>query len=601
MLLLGGAKQAFAQEDESWYKNALKHNASMNKQNLIHPQRHTNTVQQTHSNGTGARNVVNACDVMVNGGFETQLATPSHVNNMGGDFGGTNKPDQLSSWYAPTAGSSEYFATNATATSQVQPSNENSPFGSFTPYLATSNNDGLEGAIGLYARQEYFDSGPGSYQPRASEYAQLDMSRPLAAGGYYADFQVSISHNTATSLATNYGVNNGFGLVFTNTPNLVTRGGTTAPTNVDRDYLLIPNGAKTVFNQTPIDQNAINYGITGPSNWKHVSGQFISDGSLRYVTVGLFNSDPNNRIPLPNHRTDLINTYFLVDAIRLFKIPTAGSSTLVCNSSTDVVIGEGCPIPGATYTWSSPGIAGLPVNSTDIQFTVNPNSTTTYTLMVNLPDGTTFSSSTTISVEDRQMYAIDREDGTVCDNNTLYYIPLFTPGAMDPRYAATNGLTYSIYGPAQVSGSQFGYSPISGRFCVSIVPNRSLVQPSYELTITAHYANGCEASYTDYLGWDNSACWPWYYRITPNPASSELTITSQSPVESDATMRGKVDNTSSTGTEAWLYNGQGVLVKHGKSQTTSLILDVHDLPEGIYHLRSGTEKKSISKSIEIRH
>ena len=531
-------------------------------------------IAKTSAN-TSLQRVDNSYNLVTNGDFEDQNVSPS------GFYANVYvQPDpytlnEVYHWESTNYATPDYFATNGPSS----PANPSSAFpGSFIPYNYIRGEH--NGCIGIgSATINYPSNAP------YVEYFTQKLKSPLTVGReYYVSMQVYNARNV--KYASSIGID-------------------ITPTD-PRNFSYINASTRSPYVFTATGQG-IQSSATTPisaTQWTLLSTKFTANAAGEYINIGNFQPLQPLVLVRPNATSTYVNdnAYYYIDDVQVFMVPNAGSSAIfavTCGASA--VLGEsGINIPGATYAWSaSPSTGALPNTP---QITVTPSSNTIYTLTVTLPDGSTHASSVTVEVYPAEMYAIDREDGTVCDNNTLYYIPLFNPGVMDPRYAATNGLTYAISGPpGQVSGTQFGYSPISGRFCVFVVPNRSLVQPSYELTITAHYASGCEASYTDYLGWDNSACWPWYYRVTPNPASTELTITSQSSLESDATVQGKANNTSPTCTEAWLYNGQGVLVKHGKSQTSSLTLDVHDLPEGIYHLRSGAEKNSISKSIEIRH
>jgi hypothetical protein len=577
---LGAAPCAQAQADESWYQKALQHNASVKQQKSSQFKGGTVTPKQAGSMDTGARNVVNACDVMVNGGFEAQLATPSHVNNMGGDyagsaFGGTNRPDQLSNWYSPTAGSPDYFATNAATNSEVQPANENSPYGSFTPYLATSNNDGLEGAIGLYARQAYYDSNVNVQRDRTSEYAQINLNQALPSGRYYVDFQVSLSHNTSTSLATNYGVNSGFGLVFTNTPNLsIINGGPSTPTLNGRDFLAVPAIAQTVFNQSPIAQNAINNGVTGAANWQRVSGQILSTNDLRYITVGLFNADPSNQVALPNRRADLRNSYFFVDAIRIFKIPTAGAAaTTYCGGAA--TIGEGCPIPGATYTWSAPNITGLPTNSTSIQTTVTPTANTSYTLTVNLPDGSQYTSTVAVTVNTAAATpppapVVIQTGQDQCLRQAYYTITNYNPALtyqVNTAYSSPSGVTAVPAAPLtstfRIKGS---FNAVAGSFTITATDTRCSVS-----TTSSEY-------YVEFQC--NDGTFPSAKATTayPNPATESLTLPK--------------------GTKsATLLNDQGRPVQQLKTGQ----VDVRNLPDGLYNLQMMQDGKLINQRIQVKH
>lgn len=610
-----------------------------------------------NKHGVGSRNITSSCDRMINGGFETQLATPSRTNNMGGGNYGTNRPDQLSNWYSPTAGAPDYFATNAPEGSEVKPNNERSPTGSFTPYLATSNNDNLEGAIGLYSRLDTYDA----YTPNLSEYAQLDFGQPLSPGQYYVDFQVSLSHNTATSSLTNYGINGGFGLVFTSTSNLLTTSGYSTPNNYDRNYLQIPQGSQTVFNQNPIAQNSINYGTTGASNWQPVSGIISSTGELRYATLGLFNASQSNRVILPNGNRNSVNSYVFVDAIRLFKIPSAGQGISSCNSP--VTIGEGCSdIPQASYAWRVAGSST--VFATTMQTQVNPSSTTTYTLTVSLPNNRTSTSSVTVTVSPPSAgpnkgicpgqsttlggvgcplpgttFAWTANGGAPFANTfqinvspsatTTYTLTSSSPnGTTSTTSATVNVVTATsapnaIYGEPQVCYDRTGdgrdrttltintpaptgftyYSQLvsnaTGQVVDDNLSGNTLADGTFAyFLVGGNYAVG---NYTLRVRFQNGSCFgAWQTRpiFIVSCAAGEGPCTGRGcrvayPNPASESLTMPVDAESAT-----LINGQGQTVKIWKRSGE---LDVRSLPEGLYILRMMNAGKLINQRIQIKH
>jgi hypothetical protein len=551
LLLFSALPQAKAQADEAWYQKAQRYNAQQKRA----PAKSLSLSTSSPSYRTlGA--TVSSCDVGINGDFENQLAIPSHVNNMGGDFGGTRQPDQLSNWYSPSAGSPDYFGTNATATSDVQPSNENSPYGSFTPYVSAGT-DPIRGAVGLYARQAYTEVQTGIVRDRTSEYAQVALpNNGLITGAqYYADFQVSLSHRTATSLATNYGINNGFGLVFT----------TTALSQTGRDFIAAPSDAKKVLSTTPLLQNAINFGTTGAANWQRVSGQFPGGGE-RYLTVGLFNPDASNLVLLPNGQADLFNTYFFVDAVRIFKIPTAGpAATVPCGGS--VSIGEGCVIPGATYSWSAPGLGTFASSTTNIQTTVSPAATTTYTLTVTLPDQSTYVTSTTVGTTKPVA------PGIITGSND------HTAGRLTAQIDALPGATsYNWYKDGVLNTTNHNPSVIW-------IVSRTTCDGA---TVSVEAVYGCGTSTRISQYFPGEFCNPRMSAASyPNPAVDALTV----------------ETTGQQG-QATLFNASGrayktITLHEGTVQT---VINTHDLPAGIYHLRIVQQGEApVDKQIVIQH
>ncbi|WP_375416206.1 T9SS type A sorting domain-containing protein [uncultured Hymenobacter sp.] len=90
------------------------------------------------------------------------------------------------------------------------------------------------------------------------------------------------------------------------------------------------------------------------------------------------------------------------------------------------------------------------------------------------------------------------------------------------------------------------------------------------------------------------------YRLvaTPNPASSELTVTA---VDEDQPEASLVPSTTASPFEAELYDNHGKKVKAGKSEKGKAVLDVRDLPAGLYNLRAGKGKEAISEHIQVTH
>ena len=89
------------------------------------------------------------------------------------------------------------------------------------------------------------------------------------------------------------------------------------------------------------------------------------------------------------------------------------------------------------------------------------------------------------------------------------------------------------------------------------------------------------------------------YSFAPNPANSELTITATD--EGESTNGAMTASSTVPPFEADLYNNYGKKVKTKKSEKGKVVLDVHDLPDGIYNLRAGEGKKALSEHIQITH
>lgn len=89
------------------------------------------------------------------------------------------------------------------------------------------------------------------------------------------------------------------------------------------------------------------------------------------------------------------------------------------------------------------------------------------------------------------------------------------------------------------------------------------------------------------------------YRLAfaPNPVSSDLTVT--------AVDTGAADNAPASSAappfDADLYDSYGKKVKSQHSDHGKAVLDVRELPEGLYNLRSGTGKDAMSEHIQVTH
>lgn len=91
----------------------------------------------------------------------------------------------------------------------------------------------------------------------------------------------------------------------------------------------------------------------------------------------------------------------------------------------------------------------------------------------------------------------------------------------------------------------------------------------------------------------------YYYRFAPNPASSDLVVsatTLDQPGSSSATAAPPAEPF-----DAALYDGHGQLVKTKRGDQGKAVLDVRDLPNGLYYLRAGQGKNAVNEHIQIAH
>ena len=89
----------------------------------------------------------------------------------------------------------------------------------------------------------------------------------------------------------------------------------------------------------------------------------------------------------------------------------------------------------------------------------------------------------------------------------------------------------------------------------------------------------------------------YYFAFAPNPASTDLTVTAVDADQSTA------DQPSATAPpfDADLYDSQGKKIKTKKSDKGKAVIDVRDLPNGLYHLRAGKGKEAISEQVQVAH
>jgi hypothetical protein len=574
LLLCGLTFQASAQEEIPYFHNLLQHAP---QHQLIKPKPTLASSERTTSD---------PCNVSANGDFEAQLQTPNHLNNVGGGAGysgtgATNRPDQLADWYSPTGGSPDYWAANATtptnpSSDPIYPGADMRPsqaiYGPFSPRSS-------DGAVGLYYR---------ATSDMAAEYVRATIPVLTRDAKYYAEFWVSLSQNKNICAA---GIKEGFGFVL----------GMVGKT-VSRDYLAVPSTATALLSGR-LDQNAINYGPSGNGNWKRVSRQFTGKEETT-ITFGLFsnsvNGDPSNFEPLPN-TSFATSTYLFLDDVAIYKIPTAGPSVSTpCPASFQ--LGEGCDIPGATYSWKITGSNIVLPNT--LQITVSPSSTTTYTQTVTLPDKSISTSSATVTVTAKpteapssvglvevhnsffssKVYNVVVNNGAATSDNTII---LDVYNAYDPSTRISHYSRSPYTGPTTTSPQEEtqGYTTFATGFVgpgASYILVATVVGPcgsastTQTVTLPANGEEGDEPYIVAPGGSLEQLSTPTAY---PNPASESLTLP--------------------TGVkEAVLLDNQGGRVRQLENSGK---LDVRKLPDGIYNLQIRHKGKIINQRIQVKH
>lgn len=88
----------------------------------------------------------------------------------------------------------------------------------------------------------------------------------------------------------------------------------------------------------------------------------------------------------------------------------------------------------------------------------------------------------------------------------------------------------------------------------------------------------------------------YQYSFAPNPVSTELTVTATDSASAEGEIA-PADIPFDTD----LYNIYGKKMKTKHADHGKAVLDVRDLPEGLYNLRAGQGREAISKQIQISH
>ncbi|MBX0293149.1 T9SS type A sorting domain-containing protein [Hymenobacter sp. HSC-4F20] len=591
-----------------------------------------------------------ACDLVTNGGFETQVAAPSRINNMGGGTWASNNPDsnpmtsQVSGWSSPTEGTPEYYALNASnpanpaAAALVNPNT--ALMGQYPVYMDQAN-------IGLFqAPASSYYGGP------YAEYASSQLTQSLTAGQYYAEFYVYRAANTVWSA---YGINRGFGINCTASP--------VAMQNGAGGYQTLQSGSASVLNNVG---NARGGAITA-SSWNRISGQFTAAGGEQYLTVGQFQSDAGAYGYINGDNTR--GSYVYVDEVALYRIPTAGQNRTVC-TPTNVTLGEGCPIPGATYSWR---VTGSPyVFAGTLNPSVNVPSTTSFTLTVTLPDQSTATSTVIITAlgppptptfsmtsstsqctstknyqitnyDSRFNYVISAGSGvSVFRTSPSTFVLQATSGTSSSFTVTITGCGTSTttvpidFPAAEVAGNYYcGYSPsYSNQIPMNTYQSLGITNPqgadvgvflnspyrfNFTTNVPGFYLTETSGGGTHFIlkpGQGitltatsiNAPCpivgrWAFYapslgtaYRVASNPVSSEVQVDAL-----DTNSTSVVPSASAESFEARLYDSFGHQVKTQRSAQGKAVLDVRSLPNGLYILRAGKGKDAISERIQVTH
>jgi len=297
---------------------------------------------------------------------------------------------------------------------------------------------------------------------------------------------------------------------------------------------------------------------------------------------------------------------------RTFTIKAAQDIFGVCSPEVVAVtnawfaVGVGARVP-LVYIASGPAqvcggdVATYTANSANVSWKAEPSSLFTTTS----GSGSTFSASTVSGAQGTGTITMTSCGQT--DTRTVrigYPEPsgYYTCG-YSPSYGNSVTLgTYQNLGITNSQGADVGMfltnTPYTFRFTADLpglyltettgTITHFILKPGQGVTITATSTNVPCTLVGRYAFVARSST--YRYSFAPNPASDELTV---EPTESAGTTAESFD--------AELYDGYGRKVKTQKSGQGKAVLNVRDLPSGLYNLRVGTGKDAYSEHIQIAH
>lgn len=214
-------------------------------------------------------------NLIPNSSFEVYDTCPTTLSSPG-DF----EINHALGWYAPTAGTSDYF--NSCSAIASVPSN---PVG-----FQNANDGNAYLGIGL-------DIEIG--QSHWYEYVQAKLNQPLTQGySYKFSFNVNLANGS------DYAVEK-IGAWFTS--NAVSS-----------------NNTEPLFNTLPQITNSSGF-ITDTLNWTKIEGEFIADGGEEYITIGYY-SDTINVDTIRNNSgaiPSIIFSYNYIDGVELEEVEQA--------------------------------------------------------------------------------------------------------------------------------------------------------------------------------------------------------------------------------------------------------------------------------------
>jgi hypothetical protein len=279
-----------------------------------------------------------------------------------------------------------------------------------------------------------------------------------------------------------------------------------------------------------------------------------------------------------------------------YYVPTTivASSTTVCDNATFSV----ASFTGGTYTWNKS--TNLTLNTTSgpsVVATNNGNGSGWVEVTISSPCSNapvTTRLNVTVGVPD----IAGRYYCTGCNPSGYTAINpngnVVKTGSISLEMFGGPGVTYSF------SSYPSGITTTSSNTAYFQINSSNSSQSRYDVTITEN--NGC-GSTSRTITW---VAYPsYYYAASPNPTTSELSVMAVDADESDTNTAKNASISAGSNTappfDAELYDSYGKLVKTKHSEDGKALLDVNDLPSGLYNLRVGKGKNALSEHIQITH
>jgi len=271
----------------------------------------------------------------------------------------------------------------------------------------------------------------------------------------------------------------------------------------------------------------------------------------------------------------------------LYSLFTISGPEVLCSSSTYAVSG----VPATTASWT--GYNVTPSSGSGLSATVSPNG-----LGSGWIEWTIVNSSCNNPIKVRKnVFVRDYIEGTYTTNSGSTFtlsttnsvvagttsVKLSYPGISSYSWVKTNGPTiyYSIFD----SGKQARIDLASGQ------------SVTFRVTATGPCGTSVSRNLTFYV------MGGWSYSVSPNPSSSTITVEATSNEEQtrgSANSARYFDNPERK-VSVRLYNKHQQVVAIGELENGKLILDVADLPTGIYHLQIADGKNTSFQRVVINH